>query len=259
MSILIVGNDDRQKQLYTLLLREGYDVREYKGDLFDGEAVILPLPLTRDGVTVNTVPELALDGVISALCGRRVFYGKGTPDFDREIRRVAELAFDYNSDERFLYENARITAEAAIAIAIERFPIALFGMKALVVGFGRIAKFLSKYLLAMGADVTVCARRASDLALANAEGYSVYDISGGFCEPLPSAPDVIFNTAPAKIIDRSACELLLGAPAIDLAGGGCMSEYDGEIISALALPARYSPASAALALFNSIKDKLSEV
>ena len=256
MSILVIGNDDRQRRLCELLLPEGYDARAYDGDLLFGETVILPLPLSRDGVTVNTVPELALSEISAASCGRRIFFGKAPADFVKETERVAELCCDYNEIESFLWENARITAEAALALAIDTLPIQIFGMNAVVIGFGRIAKILSKYLKALGAEVTVCARKPSDLGYASAEGYGAYSIADGFSTPLPYKPDAVFNTAPALLIDKEASWLFSGAVAFDLAGGGAMSQYDGEVVMALALPAKYSPLGAAQALFNSIKDKL---
>lgn len=259
MSILVIGNDQRQLRLCRILCENGYRAYHYSGDrelIEECSTVILPLPLSRDGVTVNSVADMNLEELSDHLDGKRVFYGMGTPEFTARMRSTAKLMLDYNTLEYFQYENARITALGALAMAIEELDISLIDCRAMIIGFGRIGKFLAKNLLSLGASVAVCARRDSDLAFANSLGYRTYDISSGFPSSLAEVPNIIFNTAPAKIFKRENSQMLKRIPMLDLAGNGSAVDFCGRVIPAMSLPSKFSPESAALVLYNSIKDKL---
>lgn len=117
---------------------------------------------------------------------------------------------------RRFFANAVPTAEGAVAIAINKLSSTLFGSVCVVTGFGRIAKVLTKLLTAFGAKVYVAARKPADLAWAKIYGASAVKI-----EKLPkilTAADVVFNTVPAVLLDKSALlGIRPGALIIDLA------------------------------------------
>ncbi|MDY3845667.1 MAG: dipicolinate synthase subunit DpsA [Eubacteriales bacterium] len=283
MRIAIIGDDKRQKSLADILRKNGYCVSLYGKEikcenkssdsqvfadessqwcnlLKEYDILILPLPYTRDGKSIFTVPTLSLDALFDICKGKRVLLGSANGKIDERILKNASGCYDYNSSEGFQYINARMTAEAALAMAIEKVPISVFGANTVVVGYGRIGSFLSDMLSLMGANVTVCARKERDLARAAAHGYNAVDISKGFVgfkkNKTDSLPDMIFNTVPAKVFTSQNSAELAGCPLFDLAGKGVTSEYCGEVIPALSLPALISPISAALAVFCGIKDKL---
>lgn len=79
--------------------------------------------------------------------------------------------YDYAKDEALLLQNAELTAEAALALLLERLPGPLAGSRILLCGFGRIGKLLARKLKALGADVTVSARKVQALELARILGY----------------------------------------------------------------------------------------
>ena len=134
---------------------------------------------------------------------------------------------------------------------------ALSDRRCLVLGYGRIARALTRALLGMRAPVTVCARRANSRALAKDVGASVCSFEG--LAPLIGSFDVIFNTVPAEVLDE---ELLAGVSSrtqlIDLAS----PPYGVDLEAAQALnlrawrepklPGRYCPYSAARALMRAI-------
>ena len=259
MSILVIGNDGRQKSLADILSDEGYESFPFSGDFCDFEranTLILPLPLTRDHICVNSVPNLKLSDVVKNAIGKKVFFGNGTEEFMQNIGSIAKLVFDYNRSERFQYENARITAEATISAVIEKTDFSLFGTYCVIIGFGRIGKILSRYFSALGARVCICARKETDLACASALGYDAVSIRNGFPNEFSKRPDVVLNTAPARIITAENSKCIAKSVIFDLAGNGSMSDCCKEVIPALGLPAKYSPRSSALALFNSIKEEL---
>ena len=158
-------------------------------------------------------------------------------------------------------QNAVPTAEGAIAVAINELPITLFGAKAVVLGFGRIARVLCASLKALGASVTACARKPADFAWMRVMGINAAHIQalesdvslGG----IPSGytalkeADVVFNTVPAKLLGCTALSLLKkGTPVIDLASkpGGVDFEaartIGTNVIWALSLPGKTAPVTA---------------
>ena len=140
---------------------------------------------------------------------------------------------DLLENPQYVAENAAITADCAIRLCSLSLRSTWKDSKVLVIGWGRIGKYLCRMLKAMGAQVTVCARKAPDLALLSAFGYQVTvpeKLNG-------NGYQVIFNTAPAALMDETA----LGDCPIpmDLASQegltGC------QVIKARGLPGIYAP------------------
>lgn len=147
---------------------------------------------------------------------------------------------DLLQDPQYLYDNAAITAHCAIRIAAERLPRVWAGCQVLIIGWGRIGKFLAKYLNALGAGICVAARKPEDRALIRALGFQA------------AAPDrlagavgryrVIFNTAPALILPEdvtSQCKE--DAVLIDLASKPGIEGV--RVIAARGLPGKMAPES----------------
>lgn len=139
---------------------------------------------------------------------------------------------DLLRDEQYLAENARLTADCALRLLSEQLCVAFRGCPILIIGWGRIGKCLAAMLKALDADVTVAARKPSDLGMLTALGYRAVAVS----EIHPEQYRVIINTAPAPVL---AC------------GGGCIqidlaSEQGltGEsVIWARGLPGKMLPES----------------
>jgi len=149
-------------------------------------------------------------------------------------------AVDLLEDPFYVTENARITAHCAIRLTMEKLPCTLHGLPVLVVGWGRIGKCLAKLLKALGAYVTVAARKEADRAMLDALGYDTLDtkqLSGCLLRFR-----VIFNTAP---------EMVLPAEVMESAGADCLkidlASKPGidapDVLFARGLPGRYAPES----------------
>lgn len=109
---------------------------------------------------------------------------------------------DLLNDPFYLANNAYITAHCAVRLAMMRLPITLRGCKVLILGWGRIGKCLTRLLRALEADLTVAARKETDLAMAKALGYSAIPF-----EEVETKLDryrLIFNTVPAPILSSEA-------------------------------------------------------
>ncbi len=106
---------------------------------------------------------------------------------------------DLLQDQQYVAENAAITADCAVRIMLKELPIVVRNCPVLVIGWGRIGKCLAQLLKAMGAAVTVAARKETDRAMVCALGYSAVDTQK--LTDIHAGYRVIFNTAPAPVLD----------------------------------------------------------
>ena len=230
--------------------------------LHGARAVVLPLPASLDGITLNCIPEgregrVRLETILKSLTDRDgacVIGGKLPLGFVAEARERNIPCFDYFESEAFQIKNAYITAEAAVAIAMNNIGKTVRGSRFAVTGYGRISKQLTKLLCGLGANVTVLARKESDLAFAALDGCGTISLSGDkdrAVEELLRDYDVIFNTVPSLIFGRAFLERVdKDVLIIELASapGGidvCAArDLGSRVLWASALPGKYAPQSA---------------
>lgn len=278
--IAILGGDLRQYTAAVELSRARWDIRLWGLDksgrgedsvgfcktceeaVCDASAVILPLPASTDGVFLNcplsaSGDNLRLSDILSMVDEGGVIIGGKLPEaFVAKAQERGIYVEDYFLSEDFQIKNAYITAEAALSIAMNRLDKNICGARIAITGYGRIAKHLIRLLKGMGADITVGARKDSDLAWGYSTGCSVikigdtpelkeniYKLSHGY--------DVIYNTVPKWLFDRKFLEGAdRGTFIIDLASvpGGvdicAAKELGSNVLWATSLPGKYAPISA---------------
>lgn len=272
--IAVIGGDFRQAVVAELLAEKGAEVAVFAlekenasisgatlaadlaGALCNASAVILPLPVSRDGKCVNTplssyVIELA--DLVSCLSPETAVIG-GMLDF--ELFKGYKC-FDYYEMEDFKLLNAVPTAEGAIAIAMDSLKTTLHGSKALILGCGRIGKVLAKDLSALGTLVTLAVRKDEQRAWCEINGFKTADY--GELESLISEFDVIFNTVPCVIIKESILDAVKNqTPIIDLASKpfgvdyAVAKELGKTVIIAQSLPGKVAPISAGRIISHSV-------
>lgn len=146
---------------------------------------------------------------------------------------------DLLRDARYLAENAYITAECALDVALPYLTVTLRQCPVLILGWGRIGKCLGKLLTALDADVTVAARKEEDRAILSALGYGVRDI---FSIEDMERYRLIFNTVPQLILNRAQmARCRQDCVKIDLASSPGMEDED--VIIARGLPGIHFPES----------------
>ena len=262
MRYAVIGGDVRFAHLVAMLNESGRNAVGFLQEKAGGETLNLsdlekfscvisnwPMrwPLSDQECAEAEIMEHIAPGSVLLLCG---------PKFPQ--RRRWDLQYvNLWEDERLLQENAYLTAEAAVASAMQRTRLAMAGMRCAVIGYGRIGRSLTEILLNLGAKVTVIsAREAKRVAAreAGAEAAALADI----LVALPGQ-DVIFSTPPATVIDDAALNYIDGdAILIDLAS----PPYGFDLEAARAhnlracrepgLPGRYCPLSAARALHSAV-------
>ena len=229
--------------------------------------IILPLPVTVDGKTLNAPysgETLALDDSFAGLMQHKEEYGGRMAKLfaTSSLWDTAE-AYDYYTREEFAVRNAGVTAEAAVAIAVREYEGSLIGGRCLVAGYGRIGRALASLLRGMGAQVTVSARRPRDMAWIEISGCRAVQTEklGEGEEPY----DVVFNTIPALVFPKRVLSRLKpGCLVIDLASapGGvdfAAAEKLGiRTVHALSLPGKVSPRAAGEIIKQTIYNMMEE-
>lgn len=256
MTVIILGNDLRQKHLAklctlkanTLYFDGTNNLAEIKGYLTLADVLVLPYPVSRDFITVNTtdykISEIA--DILKPNC--HIFSGGTLKEFEKFYVK------DYSKNEAFLLSNALYTAEGAVSIAVENTDFSLNTAEILIIGNGRIGKYLSKILSSFCTNITVSARKSSDFEYI--KNRKLKSIHTNKAENL-SRYDIIFNTVNQSALSKEAVSSVReDTLVIDLASKNSGLDKSKNYIDAKALPAKYSPKSSASALFNSISKEM---
>lgn len=206
------------------------------------------------------IPSFATDGLLR---------GGGAPEslLERLPPRVTVIGgnlvhpalegyqtLDLLRDPGYLAENAAITAECALQVAAPLMTATFVDSPALVIGWGRIGKCLGRLLKAVGAEVTVAARKESDRAMLRALGYQAADTA----HPEAYLPKcrLIFNTAPEPLLRKEQLALCGQCVKIDLAS---QLEMEGDdVIWARGLPGKYAPESSGLLIARTVLTAIRE-
>lgn len=267
----VIGGDLRQAHLAGLLAAEGRSVLTVgferqipmSPDVLHvkdaGEAVqrancvILPLPFSVDGSTVNapfTRAPISLASLWEAAGHDTLIAGGMLSEDARQAAKTHGFRLvDYYAREEMAVRNTVPTAEGALQIAFEELPVTLHGTRCLVLGFGRVGRTLCRSLRGLGANVTGCARSYDDLAWVQ-----TLDCTPLHLEKLAGSAgtfDVVFNTIPACILNADLLtRLKKGCLVIDLASkpGGVDFEAAKRLgvktVWALSLPGKVAPHTA---------------
>lgn len=235
-------------------------------ELSGADAILLPLPVTRDGIYPTATAGLCTPSFdeIFAFAGKDIplFGGAIPPALSAKARNAGVRLIDYYLDEELLRKNAYTTAEGAIAMAARDLPVNVRGARFAVVGSGRIARALCELLLAVGARVDLYARNPVVLASLAVKGAEPHLFGREHPLVIDGAARAVFSTVPAPLLDEEALgELTSGTPIYDLGGGGVCRETAKmrglPTPDCAALPGKYSPESAAADLFAALLRVLS--
>jgi dipicolinate synthase subunit A len=281
MDFLVMGGDQRFLHTATALSRRGscdiFGFSQYEHEsgtsLAKGlghapsmpvskySCVVLPLPASRDGENINTplhdakIPYSAVTQVVKH--GGIVFAGKADSTLRKMLKDSNITVIDYFEREELTVMNAVLTAEGALEIILRDSPRAVFGANLVVVGFGRIAKALSRILKSMGANVTVVARKYADLSWAKV--YGCKSVRFDRLAQVAATADVMVNTAPAAVI---GADILIDKSTllIDLASApGFADCWRDRVNWALSLPGKCAPVTAGTIIADSILNILEEM
>ena len=170
---------------------------------------------------------------------------------------------DYFAREELAIRNAIPTAEGCIGVLLAQRKRTLWGSAVLLLGFGPVGQALGVRLAALGADVTVCARRPEQRALAESLGLRAAPLTA--LAGLAPAFDTVVNTIPAPVLgDGVLARLRSGSLIVDLASkpGGtdfaAARRLGHTALHALSLPTVWAPETAGEALARTVQTILQE-
>ena len=209
--------------------------------VFD-EIFLLPIPSSRDSIHV-TDTDIPLTDLLRDPKGRRLIAGYGIPlEIAREATAKGIRIADVLTDERFLRDNAELTAHGAVGYILTKEDRAISDLCCGIVGYGRIGRLLCRLLLFLGASTVVFTHREEvrlELCGMGIDARPAEDI--GKATDL----DVLINTAPARLItEKSAKDITEGGcEIIELASGDNLPH--GIAVTRLpSIPDRNFPVSA---------------
>lgn len=277
----VVGGDMRQMWLQRHLQDHGHTVTTFALDggfcpvcapTLDGcglaDCVVLPLPVVDSGGYLSAPfsdEKVAFSHLLDQLspnqfvCGGRVGQITHALGLQRGI-----TIHDYLAREELAIANAVPTAEGCLQLAMERLPITVHGARILVIGYGRVGRATAVRFGALGAKVTVAARRYDQLACSKSDGFDadrIGQLAGYLC-----SYDCVVNTVPAEILGESELtDIEPDCLIIDLASapGGvdlnAATRLERTIVTAPALPGRVAPSSAGALIQHTIYHMLEEI
>ena len=288
--LAVLGGDLRQISMARELAERGYTVsvwglgkasllhplpafEDWREAVKDADAVILPLPVTEDGVRIRSPlhdgEPLRWQTLLESISPHvKLLVGKAT-ECILDLAKEREICVaDYFLNEGLQLKNAMVTAEGAISLAMARLPVTLDGCQTAIIGYGRIGKFLAERLIALGASVTVYARREDALTearLHHCRGrllWSQEQDKRVLAQEI-SPYRVIFNTVPCRLLERDElCHVPKSCLLMDLASlpGGIDFKAAEELglaaLWATALPGKYAPESAGQILGETVDEML---
>ena len=244
--VSVYANDD------ISLLDGVYTYYDLETAMKENSHIVFGIPVSRDDFTIYSPfseKNVYIDDVLKNIKPHHTVIGGKMQNLSVSVAKKGAACADYGSREDFCLYNANMTAEALVSVIMKKLPVTVSGIKCLILGDGRIGKTLSKKLSDLGADVTVTARKSSDRAMIDIQGFG-YLKTSGFIDTGHSY-DVVVNTIPAYILkEETFSQLKNTCLVIDASAypGYINKEYAQKhgisVEGAFSLPGKYAPATA---------------
>lgn len=263
-TFLILGGDERSLYLGEFLEKQKYVVCYYAFSdtncfsslseaIKDASFIILPLPFTKDRLTLNAPlfeENIEIKDILTLITDKHTLFGGQLPESFKENLREKGVAFyDYFLLDELAIYNAIPTAEGVVEILIKNLPITIHSMKCAVLGYGKVGKVLADTLKNLGADVTIFARKEKDLADAFTKLYKTATFKE--LREKEFKFDALINTVPEKVLSHEEMknlnqeclfiEIASSPFGIDFQAA---KEYAFDVIKANSLPGKVAPKTA---------------
>lgn len=241
---LFIGTDARFEACQFMMQEAGKICRLVKTDVYSNELkntlvefqadyIVFPILQMKDSIPVEMLQHQP-----------KLYTGVTTSEWLAPFEKVGLVSRSYLKEELFVWENARMTAEAFVKEFYDETNGVISGTSFYVAGFGRVGKMVAQTLQKIGGQVTVVARATDQLAEAKMLGFNIHPLD----EPLDLAACFLVNTIPVKWLEigQSSPRFIF-----DLASApGCLVDQQSyEYYKLLpGLPGKHFPIDAASAL-----------
>ena len=269
--IVLFGGDIRQIYMAQYFKSLGYSVITYglshpmiqdickqassfQEAISSGNILIGPIPLSKDNTSIPALTfssDLNLDTLLNYIHKDQMLFAGMIPK--RVLYYCNEhkiVLYDFMKEDSVAIANGIATAEGAIMEAISKSKGNLHKSSTAVFGFGRCAKVLAHKLAGLDACITICARKESDLAYADALGYETCPLN-----ELSAKIDsfsYIFNTIPYMVLPYELlCLVSKDTTIIDIASSPGGLDYTAaaalnlNATLSLGIPGKVAPKASA--------------
>ncbi len=256
----VLGGDGRYPWAVKALRRSGLPVRtwgvmdmkndaEHLREALEGaDLVLLPMwPFQEEQLQVGgeRVAAALLPYMLEK--GALLIAGSFPTELEAWLQSRGVRCESYLELESYRMANAAVTAEGAVWLCMGAMERTLAGAEILVIGWGRIGRFLAEKLRALGARVTVTARREGQWQEMESLGLRS-DETGQYHHGLGEY-DAVLNTVPHPVLTAEQGEALKpDCVLVELASkpGGFAPELleRRPVLLAPGLPGRTAPRSA---------------
>ena len=237
----VIGEDARQLAAADYLRSQGYPVL-CADETYRADYLLLPMPLSADKAGLARLLRAAKPGALA-------FGGRVSAEAAAAAEAAKVSLQDYFEREELAQLNAIPTAEGCIGLLLANRSKTLWGQPVLVLGYGRIGQAVARRLAALGARVTVAARKPGQQAMALADGCRAIPL--GQLATCAAGQDTVVNTIPAPVLTYQVLAALGGgAMVVDLASLPGGTDFDAarqlgvQALNALSLPAKCAPQTA---------------
>lgn len=261
-----IGGDGRYPWAVKSLRERGIPIKtwgvpgmenqgEHLHEVLTGANLVLLPMVPFHNETLKVAGESLTAGILPRILGEEALLVGGTfpEDLEAWLQDQGVRCASLLELEGYLIQNAAVTAEGGVCLALEHMDRTLFGAKALVIGWGRIGRFLGTKLRNLGAEVTVAARKhwqRTELELVGYETVVPGTYRGGL-----EGYDLVINTVPEQIMTEEQFESLSPeCVVIELASlpGGFPEAGRERVVMGQALPGKTAPKTAGVNLADAV-------
>ncbi len=279
-NFLIIGGDKRQLFTADYFKNIGKTVSFYgvsderiscKASLSDAvknaDAIILPLPLTKDGKRIYSDPTIkeTVDDIAGVLNSDHiVFAGMLNNSTMNKLLKNNPKVFDYFRRDEVSILNSVPTVQGILKTIFENIDYTVHSSNCAVFGFGKTGKLTAATLKSLGANVTVCVRKYADIASAHTVGLNGCLIKDFYKKA--ERFDIIINTVPHVVINdtimknmKKECLIIDVASAPYGTDFAAAEKYGIKALQCPSLPGKTAPRTAgeiiAVGIMNILKEE----
>lgn len=172
------------------------------------KVVIAPIPLSVKSEYITTVfskAKIKTEDFKSLLHDKILIAGDIWDSTKTQLESQNTKCYDILTNSQLKILASIITAEGVLGIAIQETNTTIHNLKVLILGFGRTGKMISKVFDAVGARVSVEARKPEDLAWIDAYNYEKIDLKD--LDNYLGKFDLVINTIPANVLNNEKLKL----------------------------------------------------